>query len=314
MRARAGLPLWYLVVLALAAVPVTAQAGPWLPAPGEHYAQFEAGRTFADTYLDADGGRQDLAAHSERRAIDSYIELGWKRKLSFVLAAPIVSQTHRVGTISETATGLGDIHVGFRYGLWTGPRALAIQLDVREPLGYDTRRAAKLGDGLQDWGLDAHYGSPITRRGFIQVSAGGAHRFLEKAFSSQPDSMVKQKSSFTQKDTLVRNADYIALHHQEQARFGADVGWWVGRAFLVTGHYRGVITVANGDASPDVAMHVVGPELRYRVDDRLDLIAGSNHIASGRSALHDDQYYVGVAYRQTKLNRLQGFLGNLSAP
>ena len=26
------------------------------------------------------------------------------------------------------------------------------------------------------------------------------------------------------------------------------------------------------------------------------VIAGSNHIAKGRSTLHDDEYYVGVAY------------------
>ena len=239
---------------------------------------------------------------------------GWKKHVSFILAAPIASETWRLGAGDVTATGLGDIHVGFRYGLMTGPRALAVQADIREPLGYDTRRVARLGDGLQDWGLTAHFGSPVTRHGFVQMYAGATHRFLEKPFSSQNDSLVKKKSPFTQKDTLVKNTDYIALHHQDQARIGADVGWWVGRAFLVSGHYRGVMTVVNGDASPDVALHILGPELHYRVDDRLDLIAGSNHIAKGRSTLHDDEYYVGVAYRQTKLNRLQGFLGNLTAP
>src|SRR5438045_2771277 len=86
MRPRA-LSLWWLALVA--ALPAAAHAGPWIPAPGEYYAQFEADRAYADTYLDADGGRRPLNAANERRSIDSYLELGWKKRLSFILAAPI---------------------------------------------------------------------------------------------------------------------------------------------------------------------------------------------------------------------------------
>jgi hypothetical protein len=75
-----------------------------------------------------------------------------------------------------------------------------------------------------------------------------------------------------------------------------------------------VVTLNNGDASPDATAHTVGPEIRYRVDDRLDVIAGSNHTAGGHHVDHVDEFYAGIAFRQTKLNRLQGFLGNLSRP
>jgi hypothetical protein len=52
----------------------------------------------------------------------------------------------------------------------------------------------------------------------------------------------------------------------------------------------------------------------WRVDDRLDLTAGSWSTAMARNNLHYDQFYVALAFKQTKLNRLQGFLGGTKAP
>ena len=61
-------------------------------------------------------------------------------------------------------------------------------------------------------------------------------------------------------------------------------------------------------------MHEVGPQLLYRVDDNLDAFAGSLHTASGKNVIHTDQYYVGVAVKRTRLDRLQGFLGGTKRP
>jgi hypothetical protein len=52
----------------------------------------------------------------------------------------------------------------------------------------------------------------------------------------------------------------------------------------------------------------------YRVDDHLDVKAGSWSTASGKNVLHYDQFYVGVAFHQSKLNRLQGFSGSTKNP
>jgi len=58
----------------------------------------------------------------------------------------------------------------------------------------------------------------------------------------------------------------------------------------------------------------MGPYLLLRVDDRLDLTAGSWSTAMAKNALHYDQIYVALTFKQTKLNRLQGFLGGTQAP
>jgi hypothetical protein len=43
-------------------------------------------------------------------------------------------------------------------------------------------------------------------------------------------------------------------------------------------------------------------------------MVGSWSTAAGRNALHYDQVYVALTFKQTKLNRLQGFLGGTRAP
>jgi hypothetical protein len=59
---------------------------------------------------------------------------------------------------------------------------------------------------------------------------------------------------------------------------------------------------------------VVEPIVSLRVDERMDVFAGSYHTASAKDALHIDQIYVGLAVRQTKLDRTQGWLGGAPRP
>jgi hypothetical protein len=46
------------------------------------------------------------------------------------------------------------------------------------------------------------------------------------------------------------------------------------------------------------------------VDSRVDAFGGSWHTPGGRNSLHYDQFYAGIAFKTTKLGRLQGFLGS----
>ena len=55
---------------------------------------------------------------------------------------------------------------------------------------------------------------------------------------------------------------------------------------------------------------MAGPVVLYRVDDGLDVYAGSWSTTAGRNTLRYREVYAGVAFHKTKLNRLQGFLGN----
>ena len=94
----------------------------------------------------------------------------------------------------------------------------------------------------------------------------------------------------------------------------ADLGLWLTRSLLVGGRYSGTMTLSHGDLAPERTLHLAGPVLVWRVDDRLDLTAGSWSTAMAKNALHYDQVYVAVAFKQTRLNRLQGFLGGTKAP
>ena len=98
------------------------------------------------------------------------------------------------------------------------------------------------------------------------------------------------------------------------------VGLWLGPSLLVSGHYAGSIAQVGvqepsaPDSTFDVQAHSVGPEVRYRLDDHLDLFVGSWHTLAGKNVVHQDRYYVGVAMKQTRFNRLQGFLGTRRRP
>jgi hypothetical protein len=75
-----------------------------------------------------------------------------------------------------------------------------------------------------------------------------------------------------------------------------------------------MFNLSHGFFMPAQNIQLLGPVLVWRVDDRLDLVAGSWSTAMAKNALHYDQVYVALAFKQTKLNRLQGFLGGTKAP
>lgn len=302
----------------LAAAPV-AQAGPWSLAPGEYYTQFLAGWASSDGYYDQDGNRAYLIKGGllEERSLLSYVEMGWKKRVSFVLGIPVRSVTRRFGAGGNeaslpTTTGLADGLVGFRYRLANGRSAAAIEVDWKPPLSYDSglrltrqdsllagdadgdgdsldanalRQLSRpvLGDGQNDVTVSLHLGTSLPAlRGFVQVAGGYRYRFQDP------------------RDDVVASA---------------DLGLWLTRSLMAAGRYEGVVPLEDGDRPTDeVKRHRAGPMLVYRVDDHLDLIVNTMHTFTASNALHTDEVYVGVAFRQSKLNRLQGYLGNLSNP
>jgi hypothetical protein len=94
----------------------------------------------------------------------------------------------------------------------------------------------------------------------------------------------------------------------------ADLGLWVGPRILLGGRYAGTVAMSSGEGFPERSVHLAGPLLLWRVDERLDLSAGSWSTAKAENAPHYDQVYVTLTLKQTKLNRLQGFLGGTKAP
>ena len=310
MSARAASSALILTLLLVPTAFRSAQAGPWLPAPGEYYAELRGGMFSTDSYHNDDGDRLALPGKWEERSVRAVVELGWKKRASFFMSAPFVSATQRYETGTRTSTGLEDLRLGVRYGLHQGASALAAEFDWQGPLGYD-RTSSVFGEPLRDGGLEQlsltlQYGTPIAKTGFLQLGLGGGYRFL----------------SLTGKGKHVTDPDDpdAPVIDEAKERWGvpllgsADLGIWLTRNLLVAGRFAGSTTLSHGDLYPERTVHLAGPMLLYRVDDRLDLMAGSWSTAIAHDAPHYDQVYVGLVFKQTKLNRAQGFLGGLKTP
>lgn len=281
---------------------------PWIPGPGEYYSEFRGGSFSTHSYHDDLGNRQDLGIVVQQRSLISYNEIGWKKSLSMILGVPALSVTSRSesGPLVSNDTGLSDLLLGLRYKILGGSLGLTLEADWIPPLGYNRNLSPGLGDGYQEVDGALAAGGGIGRRVYLQGSGGYRYRFFDTPFKSEKPAVLDDSGKVVTPATL--------LEWQQQVTGGADVGVWLGPSLLVVGRYAGFVTVAHGSLSSKVELHRVGPEVLYRVDDHIDVFAGSMHTASAKNALHTDEYYVGVAYKQTRLNRLQGILGGKREP
>jgi hypothetical protein len=274
-----------------------AQAGPWLPAPGEYCTELRGGLFSADTYRNDAGDRVSLGGKWEERSILGTVEMGWKKNLSVVFAAPFIGATRLAGVESATSTGLEDFRFGLRAGLLRGPTALAAELDWQTPMGYKHESSlfadSLRGGGFQQLSLSMQFGRPIAKRGFLQLGAGAGYR--TSSSDGEDGNAAADMWSYP----------FLA---------SADVGLWLKPSLLLGARYSGLMTLSHGDLAPERTQHLAGPVLVWRVDDRLDLSAGSWSTAIARNTLHYDQVYVALTFKQTGLNRLQGFLGGTKAP
>jgi hypothetical protein len=297
---------WFLAALLLGAFLVrSADAGPWTLQKGEKASTVIGDFFSADTYHDQDGTRHTLGGGGliERRGITWAGELGWKKKVSILYSLPFESSSRRMGGGNHppyvpSATGFGDAHFGFKYALRSGRTASAIELNWKAPLGYERAPTyfsddstdiniaehtnnPKLGEGQQDVSGILHFGTAFGHRGFVQAAGGYTYRF------EAPENLIV---------------------------LSADVGFWVTGPILVGGQYRGQMAGESDNPTRDSDRHLVGPVILYRVDDRMDLYASTLHTASAKNAVHTDAFYVGMSFKNTKLDRLQGYLGTTKQP
>ena len=324
MSARAASSALILTLLIAPGCFRPAQAGPWLPAPGEYYTELRGAMFSADTYRNDAGHRIDLGGKWEERSLSSMVELGWKKRLSVVIGAPFVSVTRRDAVGSATSTGLEDFLLGFRYGIRQGPTALAAEFDWQAPMGY-SRKSSLLadslrGDGLQQLSLSLLAGGPVLERGFVQVGTGVGYRYLSIAPGSTDTTIIDKITdspprTWSHKEALPDEFQPFGVTHWScDFRASADAGFWLTPSILVGGRWNGAVNLGHGDFMPAQNIQLAGPVVLWRVDDRLDLQVGSWSTAMAKNSLHYDQVYVTLAFKQTRLNRLQGFLGGTKAP
>lgn len=290
-----------------------AHAGAWSLAPGEYVAEISGSFFSSATTHDANGDRVALSAPGlmESRAGRARVELGWKKRLSVQMGVPFtnVTRTQDAPTpaaFQQTATGLGDFDFGLRWALANGANAMALQVGWSAPLGYNrdflpspgTGHSPDAPRGLQTLSAGLVYGAPLGNAGFFELGGGYAYRYRTIG------GRATGPSSSTSLDVAERTwADHVTAT--------GTLALWFGEHLQVAGRYDGRLAVDQGDRHPEVSEHLVGPRVTYRVDDKLDAFAGSWHTAAAEQALHVNEFYCGVTFRQSKLKRNQGLTGGI---
>jgi hypothetical protein len=318
------------VAVATVSLASAAWASPWALQPGEFYSELSgSSRSATSFYRNEDEQRTLLGGELFDRVVRSHTEMGWKKRASIWFDVPFVSRSWVSGPVAATSTGFGDFEFGIRWGLHRGDSPLALNLGWSAPLGGNRRLfPGTSGDG----GLDAtalatlasgtgRDSSTFFSQGMQTLSAslelggalgGHAHYALGGGYRTR-------YLSIGSRATTDRYADF--------ATGTASLGWWLSKNLLVTGNFAGEWQVSQGESYDRIAAPIPGsngPELQsvsmlagervtYRIDERMDVFAGSWHTPSGRNTLHADQFYCGIAWKQTAFGRSAGALGGSKA-
>jgi hypothetical protein len=275
-------------LLLITLAPVVARAadgGAWTLGRGEWYSEIGADRAFANAQFLPDARDEALpfGLHIQSRAIGTYNEIGWKKNVSLALQLPFRSTTFSAGPQELSVSGLSDLSAGLRFRLRDGTPAMVFDIGWKAPLGYEKDLVPALGNGRQEGFGALNIGVPIrVVPGFAQASRG--FRFVGQ--------------------------DGILI-----ATTTADIAFWLGSRVLLGAHYADFTRISSPQGATDVgATYTAGPILVVRVDNRADLIVGSLHDWAGRGSLRQNDVYVALSFKQSKLNRLQGFLGTQKRP
>ena len=296
-----------------------ATGSPWVLKPGEFYSELTGGVFAANSFLDADDNRPSLNGKLDERALVSYNELGWKPRASVWIGIPLVNRGFtRFSGGTTTSTGLGDLDFGVRFRLKGGTTPAALALGWTAPLGANRKlfpgsdgdggtdpasyppfsqsnasdTSLYFNQGLQSLRVGLDFGGRAWKHAFWTAGGEWRYRFLE----------------FGSTDKSSHNARFIGGN--------ASLGWWIKKSLLVSGLFEGEwVTSQSENYDRNLALDrkpmqlLIGPRVTWRVDDRMDVIAGSWHVARGQNVLHYDQYYFGIAWRQSSLSRYAGAYG-----
>jgi hypothetical protein len=285
MRTRTRL----LVLLAMSVplAPAVARGDAWVPQPGDYYSEFRVTHLSSDEFFDSTGTHllNAGAATLEGRELVSYNEIGWKKHASLVFGLPGRSITLRSGPLggTRTVTGLSDLTLGVRFPLIRGATALSVQAAWEAPLGYEHRKTPSLGAGQQNVEGHLSFGTPLGALGFLELTGGYRYRFEEPL---------------------------------DEIRASADVGFWIGSAFLIEGLYDGVLSAGSQGPTtgPEIRAHRASSRLTYRLDDRLDVFAGGGLTVAGKNVQKSNEFFAGLAFKKSRFSRLQGYLGGTRRP
>ena len=325
MRARVASSAVLLAALATAAGgpaghlpggPAAARAGAWSLARGEYGSEIETSIYSTASNYDNNGNRINFSSGAKLQQLGFTWrnQVGWRKKfnLLFGLTGANVIGFDGPPLTVPAQTGFANVVLGLHYTLHNGPNAAAIEAGWTAPAGNDRELTRALGDGRQELAGQLALGWALGKNAFAEFEGGYAYRFHKLGSS---DDAAKLDPRMTTNTFWTANA---------------DAGWWVKPAVLIGGRYKGrfmATTTGQGDASNvhevgpmvlagnaqiDEKTNLIGPLLRFRLDDRADVTGGSYSTFNGRNTFHFDQFYVALTFKQSKLKRNQGFLGSSS--
>jgi hypothetical protein len=295
-------------------------AGPWSLKPGEYATDVSGGWYSAYHYGDEDATQHRLVngGEYEQRTASWLTEMGWKKSMSVVFGLPFTSITRNPGNAEalRTTTVLGDGLFGLKWKLANGARAAAIEADVSFPMGYSKDLtlthadsvAATRPDGTVDWNVARQLSPPVAGDG--QTTLTGT---LQLGTAIGKAGFLSGYGGY----------EYHGKDYQSRIRTGADLAFWFRKSWLIGGRYRGasalsvsgtVLGWTSDNVTHDTSYHEAGPVITYRVDDHIDVFASTMHTITVKNGLHTDEVRFGFTFKQTKLNRLQGYLGSTQHP
>ncbi len=319
------------VAMATVSLAPAAWASPWALKPGEFYSELSGSFYSARSFLDNnDGTRTALGGTLEERTVRSHDEFGWKKRASVWFDVPVVSRTFAGDAGgSFTSTGLGDFGFGIRYGMHLGHAPLAIELGWTAPLGGNRKLfpGTSGSGGADGTSYGAQASGPVRdSSAFLDSGLQSLSAALELGGTAGKRTYWTLGGGYrTHYETLGARA--VTDRYADFATGTVTLGIWAGEHLLVSGNFAGEWSMSQGSSydriaapiagghGPDLepATLLAGPRLTYRIDERTDVFAGTWHTEGGRNVLHTDQFYAGIAWKQTGLDRLAGALGGVQA-
>ena len=300
-------------------LPSPAGATPWVLKPGEFYSELTGSLFSANSFFNSDRDRPSLGGKLDERELTSFTELGWKKQASFWIGVPLVSRGFtRFSGGTSTSTGLGDLDLGVRFRIRGGTTPASVSFGWTAPLGANRKLFPGIGgDGGTDPGSYPPYSpsnasdtSLYFNQGLQSLRAGldFGGRAWKRSFWTAGGEFRYRFLEFGNTGVNSHNARFLGGN--------ASLGWWLYPNLLVSGFFQGEWLTSQSENYDrhlsydlDPTRMLIGPRLTWRVDDRMDVLAGSWHVLRGENVLHYDEYYFGIAWRQSSLSRYAGAYG-----
>ena len=240
------------------------------------------------SYRNDAGDRVALGGKWEERSLLGTVELGWKKRLSVVMAAPFISATRQDGAGSTTSTGLEDFRFGLRYGLHQGPtragrRARLAGAAGLQPPVLAVRRLAARRRARSSSRSRCCYGT-AARPSAASCSSGPATATATSRSARHRQDTTERtlRGTGVAARRLQVDSTYVLSDPRspERPRWSNDLGrpriWASGSRPRCSwaGATRASMTCRTATSTRSAPCTWPARSLVWRVDDRLDLIGG----------------------------------------